>query len=29
LQQVFGVTLPAWQIALAPELDRLARELKA
>jgi dTDP-4-dehydrorhamnose reductase len=29
LQQVFGVTPPAWQIALAPELDRLARELKA
>jgi dTDP-4-dehydrorhamnose reductase len=29
LQQVFGVTLPAWQITLAPELDRLARELKA
>jgi dTDP-4-dehydrorhamnose reductase len=29
LQHVFGVTPPAWQIALAPELDRLARELKA
>jgi dTDP-4-dehydrorhamnose reductase len=29
LQQVFGITPPAWQIALAPELDRLARELKA
>jgi dTDP-4-dehydrorhamnose reductase len=29
LQQVFGVTPPAWHIALAPELDRLAREFKA
>jgi dTDP-4-dehydrorhamnose reductase len=29
LQQVFGITPPAWQTALAPELDRLARELKA
>ena len=29
LQRVFGITPAAWQIALAPELDRLARELKA
>jgi dTDP-4-dehydrorhamnose reductase len=28
LQQVFGITPPAWQTALSPELDRLARELK-
>jgi dTDP-4-dehydrorhamnose reductase len=28
LQNVFGVTPPAWQTALSPELDRLARELK-
>jgi dTDP-4-dehydrorhamnose reductase len=29
LQQVFGITPPAWQTALSPELDRLARELRA
>jgi dTDP-4-dehydrorhamnose reductase len=29
LQQVFGVAPPAWQTVLSPELDRLARELKA
>jgi dTDP-4-dehydrorhamnose reductase len=28
LQQVFGITPPAWQTALSPELDRLARERK-
>ena len=27
LQTLFGITPPPWQIALAPELDRLAREL--
>ena len=27
LQTIFGITPPFWQIALAPELDRLAREL--
>jgi dTDP-4-dehydrorhamnose reductase len=27
--QVFGIMPPAWQISLAPELDRLARELTA
>jgi dTDP-4-dehydrorhamnose reductase len=29
LHNVFGITPPAWQSALSPELDRLARELKA
>ena len=27
LQTIFGITPPPWQIALLPELDRLAREL--
>ena len=27
LQIIFGITPPPWQIALSPELDRLAREL--
>jgi dTDP-4-dehydrorhamnose reductase len=29
LQNIFGITPPSWQTALSPELDRLARELKA
>jgi dTDP-4-dehydrorhamnose reductase len=29
LQQIFGITPPPWQTALAPELDALATELLA
>jgi dTDP-4-dehydrorhamnose reductase len=29
LQSIFGIAPPSWQAALAPELDRLARELCA